>query len=207
MGVCPPLPACAPRTFSSVFSSAWPTFTPRPPCPLLPLLPLPLATNLSPRNLGSEPNAVRVTVAVRTGVEVALGDVGLQLAEDDHSGGAAVDAQRAPRADVFVDDERDVVARVLAGLFGVDRVADRAHRHHVDALPRADVDAVLAEDALRLVDVQELLRLHRRGEVRRGDLLQLVVGGEVGHGRVGVGTGHQASPPFVDAPTDTGSAG
>src|SRR5512143_3053004 len=164
--------ACEPRTFSSVFSSAWPTFTPMPPCPLLPLLPLPLATNLSPRKPDSEPHAVGVAVAGRADVAIAVGDVGRELAEDDHPGGAAVDAQRAPRADVLVDDERHVVTRVLAGLLGVDRVADRAHRDHVDALPRADVDAALAEDALGLVDVEELLRLHRRGEVGGVDFLQ-----------------------------------
>src|SRR5205085_11230069 len=110
---------------------------------------------VSSKTCDAEPHAVRITVAVRTGVEVALGDVGLELAEDDHPGGAAVDAERAPRADVFVDDERDVVARIFSGLLGVDRVADRAHRDHVDALPRADVDAALAEDALGLVDVEE----------------------------------------------------
>ena len=87
--------------------------------------------------------------------------------------------------------------RVVAGLLGVDGLVDRVDRDHVDALPRADVDAALAEDALGLVDVQELLRLHRRGEVGRVDLLQLVVGREVGHRRVGVGAGHQASPPFA----------
>ena len=34
-------------------------------------------------------------------------------------------------------------------------------RDHVDALPRADVDAAFAEDAFGLVDVEELLRLDR----------------------------------------------
>ena len=69
--------------------------------------------------------------------------------------------ERAPRADVLVDDERDVVTRIFTRLLGVHRVGDRVDRHHVDALPRTDVDAALAEDALRLVDVQELLRLDR----------------------------------------------
>jgi hypothetical protein len=36
---------------------------------------------------------------------------------------------------------------------------------HVDALPRADVDAALAHDALGLVDVDELLGLDGLGQV------------------------------------------
>src|SRR3954447_190986 len=170
--------ACDPRTFSSNFSAASPTFTPMPP-PLPLLLPLPLATNLSPRaltrvsSLRSEPDAVGVAVPVRAVVGIAVGGDRRELAQHDDAGRAPIDAQRAPRADVLVDDERDVVARVLAGLLGVHRVGDRVHRHHVDALPRADVDAALAEDALGLVDVEELLRLHRRGQEGGVDLLQL----------------------------------
>ena len=106
-------------------------------------------------------------------------------------GRAAVDAQRAPGADVLVDDEGHVVVRVLAGLVGADGLGDRRHRDHVDALPRADVDAALAEDALGLVDVQELLRLDRLGQEGRVDLLELVVDREVGHGRVRVGARHR----------------
>ena len=56
------------------------------------------------------------------------------------------------------------------GLLGVDRLGDRVRRDHVDALPRADVDAALAHDALGLVDVDELLRLDRLGEVVGVDL-------------------------------------
>src|SRR3546814_3875599 len=52
---------------------------------------------------------------------------------------------------------------------------DGRRRHHVDALPRADVDAALAHDALGLVDVDELLGLDRGGEPGGVDLLQDVV--------------------------------
>ena len=40
-------------------------------------------------------------------------------------GRAAVDAQRAAGADVVVDDEHDLVGRVLAGLLGAGRLDDR----------------------------------------------------------------------------------
>ena len=55
------------------------------------------------------------------------------------------------------------------GLLGADRLGDGVGGDHVDALPRADVDAALAHDALGLVDVDELLRLDRlrRGSRRR----------------------------------------
>jgi len=50
-----------------------------------------------------------------------------------------------------------------------------------------DVPLLLPEvnaDHLGLIDVQELLRLHRLREVGGVDLLQHVVGREVGHGRI-----------------------
>jgi hypothetical protein len=51
-------------------------------------------------------------------------------------------------------------------------LGDGAGRDHVDALPRADVDAALAHDALGLVDVDELLGLDRLGQVVGVDLLR-----------------------------------
>src|SRR6188508_2920451 len=50
----------------------------------------------------SEPHPVGVAVAVRPRVRVAGGGRRTSLAEDDHPGGAAVDAQRAACADVVV---------------------------------------------------------------------------------------------------------
>src|SRR4030095_12425829 len=99
-----------------------------------------------------EPHAVAVAVAVGAGVGGAFGDLLGELAEDDDAGGAAVDAQGAARADVFVDDEGDVVGGVFAGLFGVGGVGDGVDGDHVDAFPGADVDAAFAEDAFGLVD-------------------------------------------------------
>src|SRR5256886_12575889 len=138
----------------------------------------------------SEPRPVAVAVAVGAGVGVAFGDLLGDLAEDDHAGGAAVDAQGAAGADVFVDDEGDVVGGILAGLFGVGGVGDGVDGDHVDAFPGADVDAAFAEDAIGLVDVEELLGLDRRGEERRVDFLELVVGDEVRHRRIPVGLWH-----------------
>ena len=106
-------------------------------------------------------------------VGVAVAPVGGDFAQDDDAGGAAVDAQGAAGADVFVDDEEHVVFGVVAGLVGVDGFFDGGGGEHVDALPGADVDAAFAEDALGLVDVQELLGLDRGGEVAGVDLLQL----------------------------------
>src|SRR5205814_456847 len=127
------------------------------------------------------------------GVAVAplVGD----FAQDDDAGGAAVDAECAAGADVFVDDEEDVVFGVVAGLVGVDGVVDGVGGDHVDAFPGADVDAAFAEDALGLVDVKELLGLDRRGQERRVDLLELVVGDEVRHRRVRIGLGHLRNLP------------
>src|SRR5581483_6975614 len=138
----------------------------------------------------SEPYSVGVAVPVVALVRVAGDGLVDRLAEDDDAGRAAVDAQGTPGADVLVDDEEHMVAGVVARLLGTHRLLDGVDREHVDALPGTDVDAALAEDALRLVDVEELLRLHRRREPGRVDLLQLVGGGELGHRRVGVSLSH-----------------
>src|SRR5215210_1589494 len=65
-----------------------------------------------------QPHAVGVAVVVGAHVRVAGPRCRTHLAEDDDPGRTAVDAQRAPRADVVVDDEQDLVARVVAGHLG-----------------------------------------------------------------------------------------
>ena len=62
----------------------------------------------------------------------------------------------------------------VPGCLGARRLGDGRRVDHVDALPRADVDAALAHDALGLVDVDELLGLDRLGEVVGVDLDELV---------------------------------
>src|SRR3712207_6361289 len=81
-----------------------------------------------------EPQAVGVAVVVVALVQVAVAGGHTGLAEDDHAGGAAVDAQRAPRAHVLVDDEDHVVVGIEAGLDRVGRLGHRLRRQHVDAL-------------------------------------------------------------------------
>jgi hypothetical protein len=88
-----------------------------------------------------------------------------------------------------------VVVGVDARLLGVGGLGHRARVQHVDALPRADVDAALAHDALGLVDVEELLRLDGLGEVVGADLLEDVLAREVRERRVGVGLGHGPQLP------------
>ena len=145
----------------------------------------------------SEPHAVRVAVSVGADVGVAVGDVGWSLPRMITPVGQR-STHSAHRVQMSSSTMNATWSRGSSPGCSVLTASSIAlDRHHVDALPRADVDAALAEDALGLVDVEELLRLHRAGEVRRVDLLQLVVGREVGHRRVRVGAGHQASPPFA----------
>src|SRR5207245_1869177 len=51
----------------------------------------------------SEPHAVGVAVLLVALMGVTFAGRDARLAHDDHAGGAAVDAQAAPRADVLVD--------------------------------------------------------------------------------------------------------
>jgi hypothetical protein len=73
--------------------------------------------------------------------------------------------QRAQRVQTSSSMRKEhVVGGVEAGLLHPDRFVDRGGVDHVDALPRADVDAALAHDALGLVDVDELLGLDGLGQ-------------------------------------------
>src|SRR5690242_8387160 len=90
------------------------------------------------RSAALEADAVGVAVAVGADVGVAVGGLGGELAQDDDAGGAAVDAEGAAGADVFVDDEGDVVFGVFAGAFGVGGGGDGVDGDHVDAFPGAD---------------------------------------------------------------------
>jgi len=71
-----------------------------------------------------------------------------------------------------------------------DGVFDGIGRDHVDAFPRANVNATLASYALALIDVNELFWLNRLGKPRRIDLLQDIVGPELWKRRVGVENTH-----------------
>ena len=115
-----------------------------------------------------------MSLSTRMGVTYGAG-VG-DLAKNYYSGGAAINAESTARADIFVNNERHVVAGVLTGKFGADGLANRINRDHVNAFPWADVYAALAHDALRLIDVKKLFWLNRRQEVTRVNLLEDVVG-------------------------------
>ena len=77
-----------------------------------------------------------------------IGEASCELAKRDDAGRTAIDAQRTSRALVLVHDEEALVGGVLARVVHVDTFSDGVDREVVDALPRADVDAAFAENAL-----------------------------------------------------------
>ena len=101
-------------------------------------------------------------MGIRSLVPVAVGIGIADLAEDDDAGWTPIDAQSATGTDIVVNSENHVVGRIDAGLFGADGFIDGIRRHHVDALPRTDVDAAFAHNALGLVNVDELFWLDGR---------------------------------------------
>ena len=123
-------------------------------------------------------------------VTVAVGGGVPDLAEDDDPGRAAVDAQRTASADVVVDQKDHVVAGIDAGELGTLGLGDGRRLHHVDALPRADVHAALAHDALGLIDVDELLWLDGLGQIVGVDLNEGVVDAELRHRGIGIDLRH-----------------
>jgi hypothetical protein len=149
-----------------------------------------VSTELPERRLTLEPHPVGVTVVVRAGVRIAVVWRYDELAEDDHTGRAAVHTERTPRADVVVDSKYDLIRRVITRFLGAHRLNNGRRVHHVDALPWADVYAALTHDALGLIDVDELLGFDRFREVLAVDCDERVLIGERHHRRVCVGLCH-----------------
>ena len=123
-------------------------------------------------------------------VGVTIGRRGADLSKDDDTSWAPVDAKRAPGADIVVDEEHGMVTRVFSGEFRADRFVDRGGADQMDALPRADIDAALASNALGLVDMDELLGLNRLRQPFRVDFPQDVIVAEFRHRGIGVNAGH-----------------
>lgn len=113
--------------------------------------------------LESHPVGITVTIVSRVGVPIRgrLTD----LTEYDDACRAAIYTQRTSGTDVVVDDKYHVVTRVGAGIFGPLSFDDCVRRDHVDAFPRADVDATFAQDTFGLIDVYELFWFDCAAEV------------------------------------------
>ncbi len=112
-----------------------------------------------------ETHAVRVPVIVRTRVRVASEESWPYLPDRDHTGWASVHTELTTGAHVIVDDEDHRICRIRTRTFSTRRCRDSIWSHHVDALPWADIDTPFTSDALRLIDVDELFRLHSTAEV------------------------------------------
>src|SRR5918996_4098867 len=81
------------------------------------------------------------------------------LALNECAGGAALDAEIASGACVVVDEKQNVGLPHRASELDVAGILDRSRIEHEDAVPRADVDATLAQDALLGDEVDEPLGL------------------------------------------------
>ena len=88
-------------------------------------------------------------------IAVTRGNAG--LAHDDDAGWAAINAESTAGTNVFVNDENNMVIRIGAWGNHINGIGDGAGGKHVDALPRANVDASFTHDAFRLVDMEKLL--------------------------------------------------
>jgi len=112
------------------------------------------------------------------------------LAEGDDPRRATIDAKGTTCANVVVDYEDGAIHGVDSRELGPNSLINYRGREQEDAFPRADVDTTLTDDALRLVDVDELLRLDGCGQVVGVYSLKHVVVSEIGKRRVRVSFGH-----------------
>ena len=94
-------------------------------------------------------------------------------------GGATVDADRAARARVVVDDEDRGRRSTSSRTTSWSAPSTMSGGQHVDAVPRADVLARAAQDAVVGIEHQVLRRLHALGEPRGVHRLHDVVGVDV----------------------------
>ena len=128
-------------------------------------------------------------------VLIAIARRNASFSHDDDAGRASVNAESTSCADVFVDDKNYVIVGVGAGGHDVGRIFNGSRRKHMDAFPRADIDASFAHDAFGLINMQELLRFDALVQVVDRDLRQCVAPREIRQWRVRFGFGHRRSIP------------
>jgi hypothetical protein len=87
------------------------------------------------------------------------------FAECDDTGGASVNTQGAASAHIVINDEDCVVSWVKAWKIGVDCFIYCLDSDVPDAFPGTNIDASFTLDAFGLVDIDELLGLHRCRQV------------------------------------------
>jgi len=90
-------------------------------------------------------------------MRVSLARSNPSLAHDDYTCGTAVHAKTATGAHIFVHNEYNMVHWVGSRLVCVYRFGDGVGGKHVNALPRANINAPFAHDAFGLIDMQKLL--------------------------------------------------
>ena len=112
------------------------------------------------------------------------------FAEHDDTSWATIDAQGASCADVIVNHEDHAVRRISTRHLSALRIDDCRWVHHVNALPRADVNATLAQDAFALINMDELFGLNGLAQVVGIHLDEGVLVGVRHHRWVGVGACH-----------------
>jgi hypothetical protein len=138
-----------------------------------------------------EAHAVGVPMLVVSHVLVAIAGSNAGLAHDDDSGWASIDAKSTTSAYVFVDNEDHMIIGIGAWGDDIDRIGNGAGGKHVNAFPRANVNASFAHDAFGLVDVEKLFGLDALVQVINGDLGQGVAAWKRRHWRRGFGFGHK----------------
>ena len=84
----------------------------------------PACASCNERKCSSEAHPVSVAVGISALVIVAVGIRVADLAQDDYTGRASIDAQCTAGANVVVDGKDDIVRRIEPGLFGSDRFVD-----------------------------------------------------------------------------------
>jgi len=109
----------------------------------------------------TETHPVAVAMGWHSLMGITIGRCSTDLSEDDDTSWAPVDAKCATGTNIIVDKEHRVVTGVFSGKFGANGLIDRGSADQVDALPRANIDASFAGNALGLVDMDELLGLDR----------------------------------------------
>lgn len=143
----------------------------------------------------SEAHTVRVPVIVGTGVRITCRRGRSYFADRDDTGWTAVHAELTACADIIIDDEHHRIGRVCSWKLSPRCGRDGRRSDHVDALPWANIYASLAGDALRLVDVNELLGFNRFGEIRSIYFYEVVLGGPLWHRGVSISARHVSNSP------------
>lgn len=125
-----------------------------------------------------------------TGMSVPSGECRPGFTENDDPSGASIHAESTTGTNIIVKYKKNSVVGVNSWTLSSCGFHHSVGRNHVNALPGTNIHATFTQNALALIDMDELFWFDRSAQVISVYFDQLVLIGEGHHRWIGVGSGH-----------------